>query len=55
MRDAGLPGRGEPDAVVVVRDAEGKLRDLSWTPETDVDVTPVAADAEAAAGCAQEG
>ena len=28
-RDAGLPGRGEPGAIVVVRDAEGKLRDLS--------------------------
>ena len=46
VRDAGLPGRGEPDAIVVVRDAEGKLRDLSWTPESDVEVTPVAADTE---------
>ena len=46
VRDAGLPGRGEPDAVVVVRDAEGKLRDLSWVPEADVDVAPVAADTD---------
>jgi threonyl-tRNA synthetase len=44
VRDAGLPGRGAPDAVVVVRDAEGKLRDLSWSPIADTDVTPVAAD-----------
>ena len=32
VRDAGLPGRGAPDAIVVVRDADGKLRDLSWIP-----------------------
>jgi len=31
---------------VVVRDAEGTLRDLSWTAEVDADVTPVAADTE---------
>ncbi|MBV8928567.1 MAG: threonine--tRNA ligase, partial [Mycobacteriaceae bacterium] len=43
VREAGLPGRGEPDAVVVVRDAEGKLRDLSWAPDADAEVTPVAA------------
>ncbi len=46
VRDAGLPGRGEPAAVVVVRDAEGKLRDLSWTPDVDAEVTPVAADTD---------
>ncbi len=46
VRDAGLPGRGEPGAIVVVRDADGKLRDLSWTPDADVEVTPVAADTE---------
>ncbi|HTM84145.1 MAG TPA: threonine--tRNA ligase, partial [Mycobacterium sp.] len=45
-REAGLPSRGTPDAVVVVRDAEGQLRDLSWTPDVDVDVTPVAADTD---------
>jgi threonyl-tRNA synthetase len=46
VRDADLPGRGASDAIVVVRDAEGRLRDLSWIPEADVEVTPVAADTE---------
>ncbi len=46
VRDAGLPGRGAPDAIVVVRDAEGRLRDLSWIPADDAEVTPVAADTE---------
>jgi threonyl-tRNA synthetase len=46
VRDAGLPSRGVPDAVVVVRDAEGLLRDLSWIPDGDVEVTPVAADTD---------
>ncbi|WP_029113402.1 threonine--tRNA ligase [Mycobacterium sp. URHB0044] len=46
VRAAELPTRGAPDAVVVVRDAEGQLRDLSWVPEVDVEVTPVAADTE---------
>ena len=46
VREAGLPGRGAADAIVVVRDAEGRLRDLSWAPDTDVEVTPVAADTE---------
>jgi len=46
VRDAGLPGRGAPDAVVVVRDAEGKLRDLSWVPANDAEVTPVGADTD---------
>src|SRR3954468_15141646 len=46
VREAGLPSRGAPDAVVVVRDTEGRRLDLSWTPETDVEVTPVAADTE---------
>ena len=46
VRDAGLPGRGAPDAIVVVRDADGKLRDLSWIPDADVQVTPVAADTD---------
>ena len=44
--DAGLPGRGAPDAIVVVRDADGKLRDLSWIPDADVDVIPVAANTD---------
>ena len=43
VREAGLPGRGEPEAVVVVADADGKLRDLSWTPDVDAEVRPVAA------------
>jgi threonyl-tRNA synthetase len=46
VRDAGLPGRGAPDAVVVVRDADGKLRDLSWVPAKDAEVTPVAANTD---------
>ncbi|MCE6998785.1 threonine--tRNA ligase [Saccharothrix sp. S26] len=45
VREAGLPGKG-PDAVVVVRDPEGHLRDLSWTPRVDVEVEAVAADTE---------
>ncbi|HEU4363462.1 MAG TPA: threonine--tRNA ligase, partial [Mycobacterium sp.] len=46
VRDAGLPSRGAADAIVVVRDADGKLRDLGWTPAVDTDVTPVAADTD---------
>ncbi|TXI59623.1 threonine--tRNA ligase [Mycolicibacter arupensis] len=46
VRAAGLPDRGAPDAVVVVRDSQGRLRDLSWIPEADVEVTPVAADTD---------
>ncbi|WP_016699979.1 threonine--tRNA ligase [Actinoalloteichus spitiensis] len=45
VREAGLPGKG-PDAVVVVRDAEGRLRDLSWAPSEDTEVEPVAAGTE---------
>jgi threonyl-tRNA synthetase len=40
---AGLPVTG-PKAIVVVRDAAGRLRDLDWRPELDTDVTPVAID-----------
>ena len=46
VREAGLPGRGAADAIVVVRDADGALRDLSWIPEADADVVPVAADTD---------
>jgi len=42
-REAGLPGKGA-DAVVVVRDTDGALHDLSWIPQTDTEVTAVAAD-----------
>ncbi|MEO9221803.1 MAG: threonine--tRNA ligase, partial [Mycobacteriaceae bacterium] len=41
-REAGLPGKGA-EAVVVVRDAGGVLRDLSWTPDVDTNVDPVTA------------
>ena len=43
VREAGPPGRGEPGAIVVVRQADGTLRDLSWAPDADADVVPVAA------------
>ncbi|MBU3065014.1 threonine--tRNA ligase [Nocardia sp. NEAU-G5] len=46
VREADLPTKG-PDTVVVVRDAEGNLRDLSWAPEQDAEVEPVAANTEA--------
>ncbi|KLO38254.1 threonine--tRNA ligase [Mycobacterium nebraskense] len=44
--EAGLPRRGAPDAIVVVRDGDGKLRDLSWVPDADVEVVPVAANTD---------
>jgi threonyl-tRNA synthetase len=44
--EAGLPRRGAPDAIVVVRDADGKLHDLSWVPDSDAEVTPVAANTD---------
>jgi threonyl-tRNA synthetase len=40
---AGLPTSG-PKAIVVVRDEEGQLRDLDWTPAADTTVQPVALD-----------
>ncbi|GAA4589775.1 threonine--tRNA ligase [Actinoplanes octamycinicus] len=40
---AGLPATG-PKAVVVVREADGRLRDLHWSPAADTEVTPVAID-----------
>ena len=46
VREAGLPGKG-PDAIVVVRDPGGKLRDLAWTPDEDIEVEAVAADTDA--------
>ncbi|MFD9738175.1 threonine--tRNA ligase [Umezawaea sp. NPDC059074] len=45
VREADLPGKG-PDAIVVVRDPEGHLRDLSWVPAVDVEVEAVAANTE---------
>jgi threonyl-tRNA synthetase len=44
--EAGLPRRGAPDAIVVVRDADGKLRDLSWVPDADAEVIPVPANTD---------
>jgi threonyl-tRNA synthetase len=49
VREAGLPSSG-PQAVVVVRDADGVLRDLSWAPGVAVEVEPVPADSEAGRG-----
>ncbi|MGH3834547.1 MAG: threonine--tRNA ligase [Pseudonocardiaceae bacterium] len=46
VREAGLPGKGA-DAVVVVRDTEGQLRDLAWAPEADTAVQPIVACSEA--------
>jgi threonyl-tRNA synthetase len=43
VREWGLPTTG-PEAVVVVRDPDGVLRDLAWAPAADVEVEPVAAD-----------
>ncbi|GAA0898173.1 threonine--tRNA ligase [Pseudonocardia zijingensis] len=45
VREAGLPTTG-PTAVVVVRDADGQLRDLAWAPESDAEVEAVAADTD---------
>jgi threonyl-tRNA synthetase len=45
VREAGLPGKG-PDAIVVVRDVDGRLRDLSWIPDADAQVEAVAADTD---------
>ncbi|MEU0466321.1 MULTISPECIES: threonine--tRNA ligase [unclassified Amycolatopsis] len=45
IREAGLPTKG-PDAIVVVRDADGRLRDLAWAPDADASVEPVAANTE---------
>jgi threonyl-tRNA synthetase len=38
---AGLPAAG-PNAIVVIRDPQGRLRDLDWAPEVDTRVEPVA-------------
>ena len=46
VREAGLPTTGG-EAVVVVRDDAGTLRDLAWMPDADADVEPVAADTDA--------
>ncbi|GAA1089587.1 threonine--tRNA ligase [Tsukamurella spumae] len=45
MRELDLPNKG-PEAVVVVKTADGTLKDLSWIPETDTEVESVAANTE---------
>ncbi len=45
MKSLELPNKG-PEAIVVVRDEEGNLRDLSFTPEFETRVTPVPANSE---------
>ncbi|MGO1991783.1 MAG: threonine--tRNA ligase [Corynebacterium sp.] len=45
MRPLDLPNKGA-DAIVCVKDAEGSLRDLAFVPETDTEVTAVAANTE---------
>ena len=42
LREAGAELNGR-DGAVVVRDPDGVLRDLAWTPEVDTDVTAVPA------------
>ncbi|HEY2764672.1 MAG TPA: threonine--tRNA ligase [Pseudonocardiaceae bacterium] len=45
LRDAGAITSG-PDAIVVARDAQGRLRDLAWVPEADTDVDGVPASSQ---------
>ncbi|MBF0581913.1 MULTISPECIES: threonine--tRNA ligase [Corynebacterium] len=45
MRPLELPNKG-PQAIVVVKDSTGQLRDLSWAPEADEEVTAIASDTE---------
>lgn len=45
MRPLELPNKG-PQAIVCVKDAEGNLRDLSWVPNEDSEVTAISADTE---------
>ncbi|WP_187776261.1 threonine--tRNA ligase [Antrihabitans cavernicola] len=45
VREADLPGKG-PDAIVVVRNSDGELKDLSWIPDADTEVEPVAANTD---------
>jgi threonyl-tRNA synthetase len=43
LKDAGVPLKG-PDGAVVVRElSSGDLKDLSWAPDSDVEVEPVVA------------
>ena len=53
MRELELPNKG-PEAIVCVKEAEGdnvgQLRDLSWAPEQDIDVTAVPANTDEGRG-----
>ena len=49
MRPLDLPNKG-PQAIVAVKDSEGQLRDLAWTPEVDTEVTAIASDTEEGRG-----
>nr|WP_222132058.1 threonine--tRNA ligase [Pseudonocardia sp. C8] len=40
-----MPTSG-PESIVVVKDADGTLRDLAWAPEADAEVVPVPANTE---------
>ncbi len=45
VREAGLATSG-PQAIIVVRDRKGRLRDLAWAPDQDTDAEAVQADTE---------
>ena len=45
VQAADLPRTG-PDAIVVVRDDSGQLKDLAWSPDADTEVEAVAASSE---------
>lgn len=45
LRELDYPNKGA-EAIVVVRDAAGDLKDLSWAPDVDTDVEPVPANTE---------
>ncbi|MDO4631763.1 MAG: threonine--tRNA ligase [Corynebacterium sp.] len=45
MRELGLPNNG-PEAIVVVKDTEGNLKDLSFVPTSDAEFTPIPANTE---------
>jgi len=49
MRPLELPNKG-PEAIVCVKDAEGNLRDLAFTPDVDTEVTAVAANTDEGRG-----
>src|SRR5207237_1439309 len=49
-RGDGLAAAVGPEAIVVVRDPGGALRDLTWTPDEEVVVEPIAANTEEGRG-----